>query len=194
MKQNFHVLSETEFSLFKSGDNLAFKKVFDYYQPALFKFVFSFTKSHHDTEEVVQEAFIALHNNRENLQDPEGVYPYLYVVAKRTLISEFRKNVIRAQYKSDIANFRNDSTDDTREKIAHKDLHEAIVTLMEQLPIKERQAYKLNKMDGLSYQEVAEISGSSKNTVKNQIISASKKMKWKLDQIYFWMSILGYLM
>jgi len=184
-EQDFEVLSDREFIQFIAGNQEVFRKIFDSYHRRLYSFVFSFTKSHHDTEEIIQDTFVTLYTNRENLRDATGIYPYLFVVAKRLLISEFRKKVVRSKYQHYIAFHWSESTTNTQDQLAERELSSTLDNLIAKLPKKEQQAYKLNKLEGMSYQEIAEKCGQSKNTVKNQIIAASKKLRWKLDKIYF---------
>ncbi|SFS97968.1 RNA polymerase sigma factor [Sphingobacterium wenxiniae] len=184
-EQDFEVLSDREFIQFIAGNQEVFRKIFDSYHRRLYSFVFSFTKSHHDTEEIIQDTFVTLYTNRENLRDATGIYPYLFVVAKRLLISEFRKKVVRSKYQHYIAFHWSESTTNTQDQLAERELSSTLDNLIAKLPKKEQQVYKLNKLEGMSYQEIAEKCGQSKNTVKNQIIAASKKLRWKLDKIYF---------
>lgn len=184
-EHDFEVISDREFLQFIAGNQGIFRKIFDSYHRRLYSFVFSFTKSHQDTEEIIQDTFVTLHTNRENLRDASGIYPYLFVVAKRLLISEFRKKVVRAKYQHHMALSWSESTTNTQDQLAERELSNTVHNLIAELPQKEQQAYKLNKLEGMSYQEIADQCGQSKNTVKNQVIAASKKMRWKLDKIYF---------
>ncbi|MGH2624807.1 MAG: RNA polymerase sigma factor, partial [Sphingobacterium sp.] len=115
----------------------------------------------------------------------EGIYPYLFVIAKRMLISDFRKKIVRSKYQNHLSLTWNEQTLETQELLDEKDLCLTLERLMETLPIKEQEVFRLSKLQGMSYQEIAEQAGTSKNTVKNQLISASKKIKWKLKKAYY---------
>ena len=178
-------LSEEEFQLFKTGDHSSFQKVFNLFNKQVFSYIFAFTKSKEDSEELVQESFVSLFTNRNNILHKEGIYPYLFVIAKRMLISDFRKKVVRSKYQSHLSLSWCEETSETQELLDEKDLYFTLESLMETLPIKEQEVFRLSKLHGMSYQEIAEKSGTSKNTVKNQLISASKKIKWKLKKAYY---------
>ncbi len=183
---NQHVgISEEEFQLFKQGDHSSFQKVFDLFNRQVFSYLFAFTKSKEDTEELLQESFVSLFTNRHNIPHKEGIYPFLFVIAKRMLISDFRKKVVRSKFQNHLSFSWNEATSETQELLDAKDLYSTLENLMATLPTKEQEVFRLSKLNGMSYQEIAEHSGISKNTVKNQLISASKKIKWKIKKTYY---------
>lgn len=178
-------LSEEEFQQFKEGDHSSFQKVFTLFNRQVFSYLFAFTKSKEDTEELLQESFVSLFTNRYNILHKEGIYPYLFVIAKRMLISDFRKKVVRSKYQNHLSFSWREETSETEDLLDEKDLYLTLESLMQTLPHKEQEVFRLSKLHGMSYQEIAEHSGISKNTVKNQLISASKKIKWKLKKAYY---------
>lgn len=65
MEDEFKILSDTEFLKFVNGNEKVFRKVFDRYHRVLYSYIFGFTKSHHDAEEILQDTFITLNENRD---------------------------------------------------------------------------------------------------------------------------------
>lgn len=187
------VISDEEFQQFRKGTHASFQKLFDLFNRQLFSYIFAFTKSKEDTEELLQESFVALFTNRHHIQSPSGIYPYLFVIAKRMLISDFRKKVVRAKFQNYLSSSWTEASSETEELLDGRDLSSAVEQLMRTLPQKEQEVFLLSKFHGMSYQEIAEYSGISKNTVKNQLISASKKIKWKIKKSYYIPFILFFL-
>lgn len=178
-------ISDLEFIKFKEGDPLVFKIVFDLYHLSLFNYINAFTRNKEDSEELLQEAYLALYVNRDALQTAAGIYPYLFVLVKRLMISEFRKKVVRAKYKTHLSHIWKEESSGTEEQLAGLDLRQSLNTVMQDLTSREQEVYRLHKLEGFSYHEIADQSGLSKNTIKNQLISASKKVKWGIKKIYF---------
>lgn len=177
-------ISDEEFMKFIEGDPLVFKKIFDLYHHCIFNYINAFTKNKEDSEELLQEAFMALFLHRDSLQSASGIYPYLFVIVKRLMISEFRKKVVRAKYKTHLSHNWKEESQSTEEQLAGADLLQTIDAVMQDLTSREQEVYRLHKLEGFSYHEIADQSGLSKNTIKNQLISASKKMKWGINKIY----------
>ncbi|MBE8714341.1 RNA polymerase sigma factor [Sphingobacterium hungaricum] len=177
-------ISEKEFVKFREGDPSVFRKIFDLFHKPIFHYIYSFTKNREDSEELVQEVFTTLFLKRDSLTDSSGLYPYLFVVSKRMMISDFRKRVVKAKYRDHLAQEWSEESRITEEQIHAADLSRTLELAMNELSVKEQEVYRLNKLEGFSYHEIADRSGVSKNTIKNQLISASKKIKWKIEKIY----------
>src|SRR5690606_37079920 len=64
------------------GDSLAFSKMFSMYKGKIFAFVDSFVHSKADAEEIVQETFMALWQNKEKLMSIEHPRNYIYTIAR----------------------------------------------------------------------------------------------------------------
>lgn len=192
-KESFHIITDEEFQLFKGGNERIFRKIFNLYHQLLYRFAYSFTKCSFESEEAVQEAFIILYKATKSIKEPAQIYPYLIVITKRTLIKSFRKKVSHAKYSNYLKFIWSESSTCTQEQIALNDLQNIIQSSIDILSLKEREVYTLNKLKGLSYDEISDCTGASRNTIKNQVISASKKIKLKLDKYYLLVFILTYL-
>src|SRR5215469_13401750 len=79
------------FVLFKEGDELAFKDVFDHYFDRLFLIIRVFVGQEEIAEEIVTEAFIKLYDRRERIKEPDHISRFLWVVARNKAISYFRQ-------------------------------------------------------------------------------------------------------
>ncbi|GAA4519395.1 hypothetical protein GCM10023173_22260 [Sphingobacterium thermophilum] len=69
------------------------------------------------------------------------------------------------------------------ESIVSKDLSTKIHDVMDTLPEKQAKVFKLNKIEDLSYREIAEKLGVSPNTVRNQIAIATKIIRLKVNKL-----------
>ncbi len=179
------ILTEEEFDLFKRGEEKVFRKIFDCYNQMLYSYAHAFTKSAFEAEEAVQESFIQLFRAATSLQSPSQVYPFLFVVTKRTLIKSFRKKVSQAKYSRHLQHMWTERSTCTQEQLDVNELNSLVQAAMRGLSVKEKEVFTLNKLSGLSYDEISDYTGASRNTIKNQIISASKKIRLTLEKYYF---------
>lgn len=182
-----------EYRRFCLGENLAFRQIFDRYHQLLYSYAFAINKCEFEAEEVVQEAFIQLFKSKHKINEHTQIYPFLFVVVKRSLVHSFRKKLIHHKYHNYYKQQWSESCNSTEKLIESKDLSNMLVIAMDKLSQKEREVYELNKLSGMSYDEIAKSTGSSKNTVKNQIISASKKIKDQIRKYYPVISIFFYI-
>lgn len=178
----------SEFQRFRAGEELGFRQVFDRYQPTLYRHAYAVTRCDFEAEEVVQEAFIQLFKSRNQLTAHEHIYPYLFVLVKRMLIASFRKKVVQAKYQKHLHHDWEEGCSATQQGLDLNELNGLLQSAMDELSPKEQEAFRLNKLQGLSYDDISAHTGTSRHTVKNQIVSASKKIRLQLEKYYFLLS------
>lgn len=174
-------LTEQQFLLFQQGDEHCFELVYNHYFDTVIQKVYRLCSDIAVAEEIVQESFVLLFLHKAKLEDMEGIYAYLYTVSKRLAISHFRKQVSREHYRTYCADIWEESTDDIHKRIEDKELRDRIQNAIDELPKQQRLVYQMNKLEEKSYHEIADIIGSSKHTVRNQIATASKIIRLKLS-------------
>lgn len=177
-------ITDEEFNRFKSGEQNAFRKIFDAYQQIIYKYILSYCKNSEEAEELVQEVFVLLFVNRLKIDNAAGIYPYLFVVAKRMTISNFKRKIVQSKYLDHLSYSWKEECSDTEKDLDASELSTALRRIIEKLPSRQQEIYCLNRFEDLSYQEIADKIGVSKNTVKNHLIAASKTVKWKIAKLY----------
>lgn len=182
-------LSLKELYAFRAGDHRVFETVFHRYHQILFRYAFSILKCKAEAEDIVQTSFIRLYRFRLSIQEPEGLYPYLFVITKRLIANAFKSAIEKLEISQIDQHDALLKTPSIQQELCAKELHEILLHCMESLPRKQREVYRLNKLMGYSYEEISVATGSSKNTVKNQLISASRKIKAQIERIYLLFSL-----
>lgn len=177
-------ITEQELESFKQGCELSFRLIYDRYHQILYRYSLSVAASEFDAEEAVQETFIQFFKNRDKIDTPAGIYPYLFSLTKRFLIIRFRQKVVKAKYNQHLEINWNGATNSTEDIIRERDLHSLLERYVNMLPPKQKQVYQLRREKGLSYDEISIILGISINTVKNHLIAASKKIKPIIEKHY----------
>ncbi|WP_286589586.1 sigma-70 family RNA polymerase sigma factor [Sphingobacterium sp. N143] len=172
-----------EFDRFKLGDEKIFRKIFDFYKPLIYSKVRRVCASDVDTEEVIQEVFVQLFLKRKSIPCPAAIFPFLFLVAKRMAISLFRKEVSRQQYQMAQASQWDELSDELEKQIAHKELDQLLKSVVEQLPPQQQLVFRKSKIEELSYAEISDEIGISKNTVRNHLVAACHFVRLKLDSL-----------
>ena len=162
---------------FKKGDGKAFKSLFDRYHERLYSFLFSLLKSREDTEEVVQETFLKIWESRENFIEDYPFESLLFRIAKNTSLNYNRKKVNRTVFEKHFGFFSNLSESSADQYLLFQETQKIIETILSGLPPKRKEIFLLQKVEGLSRQEIAEKLGISVITVDHQLNRANKYMK-----------------
>lgn len=183
MKAHDLDLDDDQFQLFQEGNEKVFKLVFDRYHKILFRYAYAALNDVYKSEDIVQTAFIQLFKNKTRISSPEALYPYIFVITKRLVAKAFKEHILNLS--EQLQNKQMDVTcEETEQELKSRDLKSILNQLIDQLPQKQGEIYRLSKLQGYSYDEISSITGSSRNTVKNQLITASKKIKSNLEKLY----------
>lgn len=160
------------------GSQAAFARLFSLCNKRLFTFSYSIVKSREMAEEVVEDVFVKLWNNREGLSTVDNISTYLYVAVKNhslNKLSERARQLLTAPF---------DDIEPSLEAI-HQDPYSICITsemlqkvnqVINTLPPRCKMIFKLIREDGLRYKEVAEILNISVNTIDAQMAIAVKKI------------------
>lgn len=84
--------------LIQNGDMVAFYNLYERYSKKLYFFVLRYIKLEADAEEIVQEVFIKIWENRNKIDVYSSFESYLFTIAYNTTISLFRKRLTEKKY------------------------------------------------------------------------------------------------
>lgn len=162
------------------GRKSAFEQLYYSYSNRVFNLSFFLLKDTGWSEDVVQEVFVKLWENRASLHRNQNIWAYLYVMTRRHAL-----NKLRSVRRSNACFERlwmqfSEPEDSLHNAIAAKELNENIKRLLGLLPLQQRTVFSLSRLEGFSHQEIAEQLNISRNTVKNHIVQAVKLLKNKI--------------
>ncbi len=166
---------------FRDGDEKAFKLLYEYYHRKVYRFAYSFLKEKEQSQEILQETFINLWVNRQKLDITKPLEPYLFVICKRLVLDAFRKVTSSETLREQLMNKITGIDNGTEEKIIYSDIWNYTEKAIATLPRQQQLVFRLNKLEGLSFDEIAEELGLSRNTVKNHLAVALKTLKAQLE-------------
>lgn len=157
------------------GDTNAFELFFTRHHKGLLAFIFTLTRDMDQAEDIAQMAFISLWKQRDTLSDPNGLKQYLYTTANNLFIDRHRSTRSRSELYANLTyeavHVENDDEEYIQERL--KKLHKAI----DRLPARCREILKMNKLEGLQQDEIANYLGISLRTVEGQMRIAYQKIR-----------------
>lgn len=166
------------------GSYKAFDALYTLYSRRLYAFALKMTKSHSDAKEIVQDAFVRLWLNRENVLPEDSFQSYLFTIAKNAILNKMR-TLINTPVFVDYMEFMNEhhlSVDNTAEEMEMDEFRKKLEQAKEILPETQRNVFELSKELGLSHTEVAKQLNLSEQTVRNQLSLALKTLRKKLAE------------
>ncbi|SHF12434.1 RNA polymerase sigma factor [Pedobacter caeni] len=151
----------------KHGDHQAFKSLFESCHYKLYQFCYRFTNDRDTAEDIVQNIFIHIWNNRAKLNEQTPVEAILFKTAKQEISNWYRslKNQ-EERIEDDAMIAEEEDTEDPHLAELQKDY---LYKLLDKLPDRRREIFMLHRFDGLTCQEIAQHLEISKSAVENQI-------------------------
>jgi RNA polymerase sigma-70 factor, ECF subfamily len=166
-----------------NNDKKALDMLYNFYYPRLYSFAKGFLKVEDDINDILQDVFIKLWENRKNIKNVETFNAWIFTITKNTVISYFREKIKLTEFESrvrEMATTEGYLTDTTAE---YEDIKEKVGQLIEKLPDKRKQIFKLSREQGLSNKEIASEVGISVKTVEDHIMQAIRFLKDNLKAL-----------
>lgn len=162
---------------FLDGDESSFNRLINKYQQKIYWHAKRMTGSHLDADEVVQEVLIVLYNKLKDFQFKSSLYTWIYRITSTRCINYLNKLKLRKFiYFDDINSAEIGVKEDIVNDIDIKDKIKKLDQFLQILPTKQREIFILRNIDGLSYEEIAEITGKSIGGLKSNYFHAINKI------------------
>lgn len=168
----------------KHSDRDSFKKLYLQYHPVLFRFVVSRIRDEDIAEDIVQETFIRIWNKRQSLMSDKSFFSLIAKISSNLSKDHFKHETVRLRHKENITEIYDQQSGNPEKSLEAEFIQKNILNIVHKnLPLKQRTVFLLNRMEGKSNQEIAEMLGISQRTVENQLYRALKTLKKKLAKL-----------
>lgn len=171
-------ISKEHIDLIKGGNKIAFDQLFLEYYSFLCNYAFQFLHEKDAAEEVVQEMFFQLWEKRESLDIRSSIKSYLFQSVKNRCLTLLKHLTVREEYK--VHNQTNIAYQEQQISDLNSELATMIEVAVNELPEERQKVFRLNRYEGLKYQEIANHLGISIKTVEAQMSKALKYLREEL--------------
>lgn len=164
-------------------DQKIFQKVFEQYYKPLCRFAQGYINDADSSEEIVQQVFINLWNQRESIDPGKDMKSYLFTSVRNRCLNYIRDHKkFRSQY-LDVETELHIPVFDF-DKLAIADLEKQVNDAIMKLPEKCREVFVLVRFEEMKYKETADHLGISVKTVEAQMSKAFKILREELKDIW----------
>lgn len=168
--------------LLKEGNMMAFDAIYEKYCRRLFGFVIRYVKQEAEAEEIVQDVFIKIWENREKINAYSSFDSYIFTISYNSAISLIRKKIHEKKYLEYLKHIQNEDTVSVlTDEIHFKELNRKIQSLLSELTPRQKEIFLLSREEGLTHEEIAKKLGISTNTVKNHMVAVLSFLRSNLD-------------
>lgn len=167
----------------KEGSYSAFDQIYSLYSRPLYAFCLSYTKSHEDAQDIVQDVFVKLWQNKGSIRAENSIKSLLFTMAKNHLINAYRARINSPIYEEYVlyCNSIRLSDNNVMHKIEYEDFMLRIMRVMSLMSETQRKVFKLKKLQQKTNKEIAEALSLSEQTVKNQYTLSMKLVREHLN-------------
>lgn len=167
--------------LLQEGDKDAFEQLYNSYLAKVFRFCKLYISNSEQINDCVQDVFVRIWDSRHLLNADNNLDGYIFIITRNIIFRSFKSHLnMQAVDLTFIAGLS--SNTNAEDLLIKKELEEAITSIVDQLPPRQKEAFNLSRIDQLSYKEIAIFMQISENTVTRHIGEALKTIRKNLHQ------------
>lgn len=165
----------------RNGDKTAFESIYIKYHVLLFDFIMSRLHSAEVSEDIIQNIFLNVWQNRRSLNHEGNLRAYLYQCARNAISNYIRHRDIKHRYLKEQELSENNSPTPEKELI-YTELKKYFTKAVNELPAKRREIFLYAFVDGLSRKDIADRLGISIKTVEDHLWKAMKFIRRSIKE------------
>ena len=164
---------------FQNGDQQAFRDAYgDCFRP-LTGYAWIMLRDRQESEQVVLESFVKLWDRRMAFESWPQIRSFLYTVTRNACLNLLESNNRSQQFIEEAGRYQ-DHEQSVEDRLVSAEIMLEIYSAIEELPGECKDIFKLNLLDELSYEEIAERKHIAVQTVRSQKAKALKFLRGRL--------------
>nr|WP_299174693.1 RNA polymerase sigma factor [uncultured Allomuricauda sp.] len=178
----------------KDQKQSAYSRLLDEYQAKVFNTCVSFVPNREDAEDIAQEVFVEVYHSVHKFKGNSKLSTWIYRISVNKSLEFIRKKSAKKRFgfmKSitggdipmDKSNYFTEF-DHPGIQMENKEKSETLFNAINKLPEDQKVAFTLNKIDGLSYKEISEVTEKSVSSIESLLFRARKNLQ-KILAVYY---------
>ena len=176
----------------KKGDEAAFKEIVESSQGLVYNTALGIVQNPEDAEDVTQEVFVQLYESIKSFKGESKLSTWLYRITVSKAMDHLRKKKRKKRfaYVQSLFGANDELVHDPPDfvhpgvSLDNKEKAKELFKAIDQLPAKQKIAFTLNRIEGLSYQEISEIMKLTVASVESLLHRARKNLRNNLETYY----------
>ena len=178
----------------RAGKPFAYGKLIDLFQQKVFATCISFVPNKEDAEDIAQDVFVEVFNSIKKFKGNSKLSTWIYRITTNKCLEFIRKKNTKKRFAFLQSIMGNDIPVDKTKYftemnhpgilLENKEKSETLFKAINQLPDAQRVVFTLSKVDGMSYQEICEVTEKSLSSVESLMFRAKKNLQDILGDFY----------
>jgi RNA polymerase sigma-70 factor, ECF subfamily len=162
---------------FKTGDPSTFERIVQAHQDRIYNLCYYLLGNSQDAEDTAQEVFIKAFRNLNKFKPEASLYTWLYRIGVNTCLDHKRKSRLEPLKDQSLADNLPSAEPSPERRYQSKEIGQAIRAALDQLSKPSRAVIVLKEIEGLSYEEIAEVLNTSVGTVKSRLSRTREELR-----------------
>lgn len=168
--------------LLRQGSEPAFGELYSIFSVRILKKLILLLKDEVIAQDVLQDVFMKIWERRESIDPEKSFTAYLYQIAENRVTDLFRRAKTNQKLLDHIIHASTELYFQTEEFVNNKESNFILIQAIEMLPAKRKEIFKLCKIDGKSYEEVAALLNISTGTINDHMVKALRAIRNHLSK------------
>jgi len=176
------MIGDNEIERIRQGDIKQFESLFRSSYVSLVKYARTIVKDHDTAEEIVQDLFFRLWQNKEEIQIESSLNGYLFRSVHNRCLHYIEHLKVVERHELEMSTRQSATAESPADVLQYKELQAKIARTIEKLPEKCGKIFCLSRFEGLKYSEIAERLSISIKTVEANMGRALKEFRKALAE------------
>ncbi len=178
---NYQTLLEDKLvPLLNKGDRKAFEELFNRYYHFLLEYADRLTRDTQESEDLIQEVFVRVWENRERFDHSRSLFNYLKVSVRNGFLNQERSKDNRTAFKQELLQYLTHKYDTADQTLIEQELITRLENIAQSLPGKMGKVFMMTHFENCSNEVIADTLNVSDKTVKNLLSQAVVNMRLRL--------------
>lgn len=165
----------------QKSDKRALEQIFKIFQKDIFNFLFCKTNDFDLAEDLLQETFIKLWENRYNLDETKSIKAYIFTIANNLSLNYIRHKKIVLHFKNNHAP-QIYADENPHRKLEYEEFREILIKTIDKIAEKPRMVFLLSRIEKLSYKEIAERLNIKISTVESHMVKVLRIIREEINK------------
>ncbi len=168
----------------RKGDRRAFDRIYQLYVRQLMSYTMKYVRVEEDAEEIVEDVFISLWNNRGTIKRSDTLRPLLYIATRHRILNALRKRVNSPIYEDYVETCAKHVAESGSYGIEYEEFELTVLRAIDSLPPTQRRVITMSRLKGMPNAEIAEQLQLSQQTVKNALHVGLRQLRAVLELLH----------
>jgi RNA polymerase sigma-70 factor (ECF subfamily) len=174
------------------NDLPTFQQIYEQFKNKVFNTVISYLRNAEDAEEVTQDVFIEIYRSLPSFEGKSSLSTWIYRISINKSLDFIKSRNRKKRFAfltnlfDESGNVKHDAPDFYHPgvQLEHKEKSAVLFKALGSIPEKQKTAFILSKIEGLSYAEIAEVMETSNSSVESLLFRAKQSLQKELSTYY----------